>query len=520
LNDATTSHTGSEPISVGSWTAVDPVGPVRVSDAYVQDAPYDPERIEAPWKDGSYGRAHFESSETDRLNQAHWAHASDEPINQVLERQLPTIRQRSNYEAINNPHVEGLILSHTLAVAGEDGPLIDLHAEDAEGDRWCEEAEEVWEEWARASDAAGELTLASRIKQWNRSCWTNGEWLDQFVSPRPAELRGPRSVRMRLHGIEPARLGSPHDALGNPDIVMGVHRNRFRAPRRYHIYNNYYYWAMNGEWIRAENILHGFDRMETDQARGVPWCQTGLPTAADVRDYDLQVMDAARSAADMALVAYTQHPDAEFYDDVPKSVGFRRRRINFMVPGWQVQNLQSHQPTAQYKDHRHERMGDLGLGRGVPSMVTRLDAREHNYSSARFDYSLLNLSAKHCRAVIYNPRLHRLVMLVLSEAQLAGLLRPPPVRFFTSFVWPAMPQIDEDKSAKAEERYLKLGTLSYSEACVQRHGRRARDVISRRRRDARMLEEAGLPSVQESSGSGSSGGDTDPPDPRTSAEAE
>lgn len=445
------------------------------------------------WYRGS--RAHFESADLDRLNEAHWSVVDDSPINDVLAYRLPTMRARSNHEAWNNPTLKGLILSHTVAVVGDDSPLIDLQAEDEAGDQWCDEAEQVWEEWCKQSDAAGRVSLSTRIKRWNRSCWVNGEWIDQLVFID--DDAGP--VALRLHEIEPQRLMTPMDAIGQADVVLGIRRDQYRRPLEYHIADNLHSFG-RGNWIKAANIMHGWDEAmaEAGQARGVPWAQIGLPVAADLRDYDTQVLDAARAAADMALVAFTRHPDAEFIQDVPTSVAFRRRRINNLAPGWELGQVQPHHPTSTYKEHRQERQGDLGRGEGVPSMVTRLDARDHNYSSARFDYGLMHESAKHVRATLYNPRLFILASLVLREAQLAGVLRPAPARVWTDFVWTAMPQIDDEKAARAEETYLRIGTMSYTETVMERHGRRARDVIRRRAREARLLAASDLPSVAES----------------------
>lgn len=443
-------------------------------------------------------RAHFEATETDRLNEAHWQNATDTPVNDVLSWQLATMRTRANHEAINNPTMEGLILEHTLAVAGEDGPLIDLQAEDEAGDAWCEEAEQLWEAWCTHADASGDLTLTGLLKQWNCSGWRNGEWLEQIVNcDKQFSVAGIPDVR--LHGIETQRLVSPFESTADRDVVLGIRRNKHRRPLAYWISDDYFAIG-KGNWYQAANIMHGFDRVQAErgQARGIPWCHTGLPVAADLRDYDTQVMDAARNAADMALFAYTQHPDADFASDVPSSVEYRRRRLNHLAPGWQLGNTQANQPAATYKDHRHERMGDLGKGKGVPSMITRLDARDHNYSSARFDYQMLGESAKHLRATLYNPTLMRLAMMVIREAQLMGIIRPSPRRFTMQWVWPSLPEIDELKSAAAETQYMQNGTLSYSAACARRHGRRGRDVARQRQRDNRMLREFDLPTVEES----------------------
>ena len=495
-------HTPTDPLGSGSIDCHCYAGSSLVSAETMQTAgvvPVVPERSHAgeDWYRGT--RAHFESASTDRLNEAHWSVVDDSPINDVLAYRGSTLRARCSHEAWNNPTIKGLIHSHTIAVVGDDSPLIDLQAEDEDGDRWCDEAEQVWEEWAKACDAAGQLTLSARIKKWNRSCWVFGEWFDQLVSP--ADATGP--VQLRLYEIESARVDSPWSAMNDPNVVLGIRRNAYRKPLEYHIYNSLNRFG-DGAWYPASDMIHGWDQVmaEPGQARGVPWLQCGLPVAADLRDYDVQVLDAARGQADMALFAYTDHPDAEFIGKVPAAITYRRRQLNNLAPGWRLGSTPANQPTANYKEHRQERQGDLGRGEGVPSMVTRLDARDHNYSSARFDYGLMHESAKHVRACIYNPKLFLLARLVLGEAQLAGILRPPPQRVWTDFVWTAMPQIDDLKAAEAEELLLKIGSLSLTDCIMERHGRRARDVVRRRARDARLLAQNNLPSVAEATGKG------------------
>lgn len=447
---------------------------------------------------GDHERAAIEAAESNRLNSAHWSPAVDQHINATISEHGNTVRVRSNHEYWNNASVEGLVHQHTIAVAGESGPIVDIIVEDENFERWGIEAEALIEEWSGdgysrgMSDAGGRLSLGARIKQWNSSCWRNGEWLDQLVYPSNAQ--GP--VKLRLHSIETNRLCTPTTSQAADDVVLGVRRDELRNPLEYWISDD---WGagMAGDWYPSDFLIHGYEQIDAGQARGLAWSQTGLPIAADVRDYDDQVMDAARSMADQALVAHTKHPDAEYraLTKDEKTVRIRRRQINHLAPGWELSPTHATQPAAQYKEHRQERRGDLGLGKGVPSMMVRLDARDHNYSSARFDRGNLHESAKHVRATIYNPEIVWLFRLVIAEGILARAIGPAPRRYRIELIWPPMPQIDEDKSSRAEERYLSNGTLSYDAACKLRHGRRARDVIRQRARDARALEESGLPAI-------------------------
>lgn len=454
-------------------------------------------------------RAYFESSETDRLNQSHWqmVDTGETPINQVLADRLPIMRARSNHERINNPTIDGLALSHTLAVVGENGPLLDLVSESDADEQWCKDAEGVWEDWCKVADAAGELDLGGLLSNWNYNGWFLGEFLEQIVTEED-EFYNTNDVSLRLHGIEVQRLVTPGDSTMDPMVVCGIKRNKYKRAKAYWIRDDWYTTrSTNGRWYPARDILHGVDKVQAErgQARGIPWAQSGLPLSADLRDFDTQVLDAARLTADGAVFAFTRHLDAPFADNVPRSIQWRRRQINHIASGWELGSVHSNQPLPQYKDFRTERMNDLGRSKGVPGMVTRLDARDHNYSSARFDYQLLGESAKHLRSSLYNPKLRRLFLLVISEAILLGKITPPPKRFYQQWIWPPLPEIDATKAAEAETIALRNGTLTYSEACSRNHGRRSAEIIRQRSRDNARLTAAGLPTVAEATARSSAG---------------
>ena len=447
--------------------------------------------------DSAYQRAHWEIADTDRLNEAHWRFAQEMPVNDALRDRLSIIRARAVHESGNNPTLEGLKLQHTVAIHGESGPTVDLQSEDEAGDQWATEAEDLFESWAECADAAGSRSLADMLKHFNFSCWDDGEFLFQRVN-EDRRFRKPSIPDLRLKTIEAQRLKDPMGAA-SLDVVLGIRRNQHGRPLDYWIEEPLHRFNQRGNWIPADLLYHGFDDVQarSGQVRGIPWSQWGLPVAADVRDYDFQVLDAARQVADNPLFAYTEHADSEFAGNVPKELTYRRRKVNFLAPGWKPNTPPPTHPGAHYTDHRQELHGDVGKAKGVPSMVTRLDARDHSYSSARFDYSLLGESANHCRNTMYTPLIRKLVREVIFEAVAMRLIAPPPSAVFFELVWPQQPAIDQQKAANAENTYLGNGTVAYSDAISRNHGKRTRDVIRIRARDNRQLVAAGLPTVEE-----------------------
>ncbi len=179
-----------------------------------------------------------------------------------------------------------------MAVVGDDSPLIDLQAEDEEGDR-CVTRRTGLEEWCRNSDAAGRINLSTRIKRWNRSCWLNGEWLDQFVFPQDAK----GAVKLRLHEIEPQRLTTPISAMGDGNVVLGIRRGDYRQPLAYWISRSTTsYGDVNGSTHRTSCMAgtRGDGRTWSGAAVGALGPDRIANGSRPTR-FDLQVMDAARA---------------------------------------------------------------------------------------------------------------------------------------------------------------------------------------------------------------------------------
>lgn len=422
---------------------------------------------------GPFTLRRWEAGETTRLNSAHWQNAVDAPINEDLVAMLSSLRARCGYEAANNPWIEGMIFTHQVDVVGPAGPTLQVQSSNRE---YNEALEKWFKRWwnpqdgtSPKPDAAGKRSGPQMLSGWLGRWWKSGEFFEQKVSASSDES----PITLRLLGINPKRVDTPADVIGAGNVVLGIESNRDGRPLRYYVQDSvrfgpYAAYGTNYTPVPRDLMLHGFWQDEEDQVRGFPWLSSSLPAAADLRDYDDQVLDAARSAADHAICLHTTHPDAPFIE-ISEEVEVSRRTYKTMPPGWTPFQLQPGQPAANYVEYRRERQAELGRSRNMPLMIIRLDASKHNYSSARFDsqnYQRGNV----CIQAGLTVYLFELVADVARELALAAKARDPRVEAvlanppadvqyaFTG--WPVRPHVDPVKERNAHQ--VGLQTLQES----------------------------------------------------------
>ena len=384
---------------------------------------------------------------TTRLNSAHWGKVTSADINSDLSTQLGVLRDRCRWEAQNNPLIEGIISSHVSAVVGIHGPTLQVQS-DGDKNAYGDAVEGVWKDKTMDPvqwDMAEQSTLPDMLRLWVRACWIDGCWLVQKV----------RDGGFRLNNIAPRKLVSP--AVPKSNIILGVERNDYGKPLTYHIQKG----AGQTAPIPAADIIHGFLSIEPGQVTGAPWLAPAVQIIADPRDYDEQVLDAARAAADYAVYMFSTDPTLAV-QTVNDEVEIKRRVISTLPPGYQIQQLDPKQPSTAYVEYRNERMRDIGRAVSMPLMMVKLDASGHNYSSARFDGQLYNRMNSGFQAYIERSTLTPLVGEVEREATLAQALPKRPEKVIYRWIWDAPPHVDPLKEAKAagERMDIKTSTLA------------------------------------------------------------
>lgn len=434
----------------------------------------------------------WEAAQTDRLNSAHWKNVGEVNLNTInadLAFDLPTLRSRCIYEAQNNPFVEGVIETHSTDVVGAGGPKLQVQSD---SDKYNRGLEQIWADWFSMPDINGVLSGPEMLRLWVRQLWTCGEYLSQIVTDPAAS--GP--VAMRLLDLHPARLISPPWTAADPFTVLGIRRTREGKPLEYFISDPLPFGAFtlsygNFTSFDPRYILHEFKVVEPGQARGIPWLAPALPTISDLRDFDTQVLDAARAAADWSVYLYSDHPDAPFFN-ANESTQIERRTVSTLPPGWRPSEVKSEHPAQNYLDFRKERQREIGRPVGMPLMTVRLGSEDHNYSSARYDGKVYWRSLDVVQSGIGSKALTRLAKLVAQEAELAGALPKRPANARFDWTWQPPVKGDPEKEYEAYLAALEIGAMDLSDVAAEQ-GTDLETLIAKRKRTAEMLTVAGLP---------------------------
>lgn len=262
--------------------------------------------------------------------------------------------------------------------------------------------------------------------------------------------------------------------------------------------------------VPADLVIHEFTIDEEDQARGIPWCNTGLQPSADLRDYDAQVMDAARLMADQSTLLYSDHPDITPWE-VPENSTYERRTIRMAPPAWKPFVLPATQPPVQYPDFRGERMRELGRQAGMPLLMVRMDASGHNYSSARLDTQGYARAVAGVQMWISGGEssygtLNRLLDEIAIEGRFSiPGLRTRPLQVAYKWTWPTRPHVDRLKEAMADKVNLANQSATMTDVLASR-GSTIESHFTTLARENKLKKKAGLVDEKPAEPPGNPGG--------------
>lgn len=435
----------------------------------------------------------WDSAATMRLNEAHWARATGQPINDDIAADWETLVTRCTHEAANNPLVEGVIETHVADVVGVSGPTLEVQSDNPEFNEWLEGH---WSSWWAQPDISGRLCGVDKLALWIRMLWKTGEYLEHVVYDNKART----PVTARLESVHPRRLVVPFARINEQNLLMGVEMDAFGRPVAYHIARppEYAFASFYGtpERFDAEEIIHDFKTLEPGQVRGVPWLASCLQVVADLRDGDAQILDAIRAAADHAILLEKEDPDAA--DIAPGSTAdYERRQITTLPGGYKAVQMKPEHPTTSYIEYRDERMRELARVVGMPLEKIKSSHKGMNFSQSKHGQGNYWRHVQHLQNWIGRRTLTRLVSEVEKEARGSEISDGKAVpkqagKYELVWRWPPAPRVDPRIEAMAANLYRGIGAVTMDDLLAQ-DGKTVEQHARQIARERQVYEREGVP---------------------------
>jgi capsid protein len=392
----------------------------------------------------------------------HWLAAdhldADSAHNPVVRRKL---RSRSRYEAGSNGYYSGSLSTAAQYLVGAAGPSLRMLTGIAGFDRAVEIS---WYRWAKEIQLRRKLLCI--VLSWLR----DGEGF--AIAANNPKLRGRIKLDLQLletdsvsHGAElpwgSAGVidGIEFDAFGNPETYMVIPHPGGAA-------------AQTGKAtpIPAEFMLHVYSLTRANQHRGVPGFTPSLNTGAGSRRYREAVLSAAETAADLPIILRTMLPPEEAMSLAPFGQFPMPKRSSIALPeGWQGEQMDAVQPTAQYESFLRSQCSELGRPKSMPASLVTGDASDVSFSGAKVETTPFYLGLGCDREDLNDTALDKLFSLWWSESvREFNWQSDPETPPDHQWDYPQFPVADEVSDAQQIDKRLRNGTLSLSAAYALR----------------------------------------------------
>jgi capsid protein len=233
-----------------------------------------------------------------------------------------------------------------------------------------------------------------------------------------------------------------------------------------------------------------------------------LPVFAMLRRYCLAVLNAAETAANLAIIMKTTGPAN--LDEGPAQVGdssagsggtvmdFERGMATFMPEGWEPFQVKAEQPATTFPMAKREFLNEIARCLNIPYNVAACDSSAYNFASGRLDHKVyhrsLQVEQDACEMVV----LDNLFADWASEAsRLPGYLSDNARRYLLDpartheWFWPGFLYDDPLKAANAQQVRLTSHTTTLA-AEYAAEGIDWRKAIRQAGEERKALADAGL----------------------------
>jgi capsid protein len=223
-----------------------------------------------------------------------------------------------------------------------------------------------------------------------------------------------------------------------------------------------------------------------------------LPLFANLRRYTLAVVAAAETAANHAGVMQTTVPPNGEASEVEAgaTLTIERNQMTALPEGWTLSQMKAEQPTGTYGEFKHEIINEAARPLNMPFNIAAGNSSGYNYSSGRLDHQTYFKSVGIEQDDLEIEALDRIfdawiAEAILIEGYLPQAARAVGMEFDHEWFWDGVGQLDEVKSATAQEKRLANLTSTLADEYA-REGKDWETAVEQIAREDKKLSDLGI----------------------------
>lgn len=398
------------------------------------------------------------------LHRTSWGLANGQSINNDLVANLRILQAGCQFEYASSPIFEGVCNTYKKDVVGRDGPRLQVRSKNKEFNRVVQQA---WKKVFTDPDPSHRFTGVESLGTRVLDLLLAGSFINIYTTVK----RPNTPLTFGWRSVHPRRLGTPPEFVGDNDVAFGMRIDpETTATTIYYIaelarYGQYVTQTFNYQPIPAAAVQHVFNPVEDDQLTGYPMMSSTLEAAADLREYDKIVMEAAKNSAGHAVGLEATNPDWILDPDPigTDTLPYSAAEINVAPPGYKFAFGTATQPASQYVPYRRERGAELGRPIHMPLLVVFLTAAEANFSSAQWEGMVYGDGIDCLQGMFDRRMLNPAVEQLIIELAMRGMVKVPD-EYELSWSWNVPSHANFEKFISALEKAVAIGAIAISDA--------------------------------------------------------
>lgn len=461
--------------------------------------------------------ARIEASESSDTRGDRWL-ISRLSTDSQLEQDLETARDRSR-ELYQNDAIGGVIdgkvnhvigCGHTPQARVKAGQSID----ETTAELLNEQLEQIYRDWSPRADISGRRSLWMLSRLAERHNLFDGESFTVLSDVGRAD----KPIPLALQVIDPMRVSTPSREIANPLVRMGIQTNAAGIVEGYWVRKVHpgdsKRLETGHDFIPADRMLHVFEPWYAEQSRGLPWLVRALNRAKDAKDYDEAAILGAQveqcyagfvkppiggnaflSAS--AATSATSNSGRSLQDIVPGT-------LKYLEPGEEVVFGNPARPGNMFAPFMEWNYRRVAAAINWPYEMVVKNWNGLSFAAGRLVLTDAKKATEVGQQMMREMWFSRVWQRLVEESVILGIVDADPISYIASPLefqrhtwiapkWEYALNPGEEVDADISEISANLSTL---EDKLGKRGYDLEELIARRKREEKLLAEAGLSSPE------------------------